>query len=358
MSHQIIVGQLKDIKTLDTPEGKVDLGVWDKRSMWSYLRLNYGRSIDQVIKDALDKVKAGEEARTGFRVRKGFMADVFYDILDKMPKSPREIQFILDDKNNVKAVASLRHLLVPPEQVYDVIEKIMAEKGMGMMKVDELQGLCYKVKEIKGIDGGLQIHGGDIITRRAIRVTSMFRIQDCLNPLSWLGVGGFGKFTPNRKFNAIERVLRIKVISELEPRLKNAIMKGLEGQKKLELQIYQAQGLPMTFKTAKILVSAMGLSYGLGGKTIQQVLDQFKSEEKQTQWGLSMALSWVAAHGGLKKTPKTKFRMVNQKLATIGGVTLLLDDIATIEKKSLEWLKTKVKKGNIKTIDELLKDVI
>lgn len=355
---QIIVGQLKGINTLDTPKGKVDLGVWDKRSMWSYLRLNYGRSIDQVIKDALDKVNADEGVRTGFRVRKGFMADVFYDILDRMPKSPREIQFILDDKNNVKAVASLKHLLVPPEQVYDVIEKIMDDKKMSMMKVDELQGLCYKVKEVDGVNVGLQIHGGDIITRRAIRVTSMFRIQDCLNPLSWLGVGGLGKFTPNRKFNAIERILRIQKISELEPRLRTAIDKGLEGQKRLELQIHQAQGLPMTFKTAKILVSAMGLSYQVGGKTLKQVLDQFKSEEKQTQWGLSMALSFVAAHGSLKKTPKSKFRMVNQKLATIGGVTLLLDDIAGVEKRCLTWLRTKVKTGNIKTIDELIKDVI
>lgn len=350
---QVVIGQLKDQYTVATSEGTVELTDWNQRAMWSYLRLRHGRKIDQEIKDTIEQKFGSND----LILKRGRMALVFPDFL-KRPAAQREIQFILNGENHVMAVASLQHLLISPKQIYEVTDRLMAAKGMNHLEVVQLKGHCYQINDFKdkGITLGLQVHGGVITTRQAITVASMFRVNDCLNPLSWLGASSFKSFN-SHKYSHLERILRIKRVSELEPRLQRAIEEGLKGQKKLEFQIAKAQDTPLGFKSAQIIAAALGLSYHLGAKTIKQLLDVYASEEKRTQYGLSMAGSWMAAHGDFKKTPKTMGRSVEQKLATISGVTLLFTDLKGVEKRCLEWLQTKVEKGKVKKVDELLEEI-
>lgn len=359
---QVVVGQLRDIGSVDSPEGDVSLKGWNQRAMWSYLRLLHGRKIDGEIKGMV--VQRFGEGSDETPIKRGYMRKIFPDMLEK-PSEPRNIQFILNNEGRVIAVASTKHLLVPPERIYEVADQIIGSDHKKMV-VKQLQGECYLIKDMLeyNMKMGLQVHGGAITTRQAISVAPMFRIDDCLNPLSWLGVGGFGNlggfgnYKANRKLRDIERVLRIQNISELEPRLKLAIEEVLGSQKNMELKILETKNIPISVDTAKILATALGLSYSLGAKTIKQVIDQFTSEEKHTQWGLAMASSYVAAHGNFKATPVGRGRTVEQSLSTISGVSLMLDDIRSAESKCLEWLQGKVAQGKIKKVNELIDEAL
>jgi len=121
---------------------------------------------------------------------------------------------------------------------------------------------------------------------------------------------------------------------------------------RVERDIKATRKVKVSAHAAKTIVSAMSLSYNLGAKTIQQVLERFE-REKQTQWGVGMALSYIAAHGTFRKG----IEGTHQTLSTIAGAVLLIDDIPKAEEKSLEWLKSHVLKGRTKSVDELLKDV-
>lgn len=310
----VMVGKLADPHTIATEEGQsVKINEWQGRAAWSYLRLVYGRKIDDTIK------KAGEQ---------GQAEDCQYELI-RTAKQDKPLQFIMSS-NNVLAVATLKHLLLEPQHVYATAEQIV-----GPLVYDELlHGRVSYFDGWAGIKTGVQIDGGDLTTRFAIRVGVFARVEMCFNPLSWLGVSGLGRFGVPSDY---ERVLRIQKLNELFPRLKAAISNAQTHLADLEKRVAHAKTVPLFDKTALTLTGAMGLAYGLGEKTIKQVLDRYQ-EEPLTQYGLAMAQSWQAQHGEHRKTPEGREDRVPQSLSTISGATLLLDDVKAAEAKAKKWL--------------------
>ena len=335
MSYQVVIGKLASPYEVFSDKGKVEIKDWQGKAKWSYLRLVYGRKIDETIKAVKDKEK-----------REQLMNSLIQKSLSTAPT----LQYILNEKSQVCAVATLKHLIIPPEQVYATAENILGR----LYTEGQIYGKIAYMREVAGIKIGYQIYAGTITTREAIRVSAFARVELCLNPLSWLGSSFFGWFIDRSGY---ERILRIKKITDLEPRLKTAIEKTSTKLNELEKRTEEAKKDEISDRTAKILASAMSLSYGLGAKIINQVLERYQDEEP-TRWGLAMAESWVAKHGKHRKTPEGQQNRVPQKLSTISGATLLIDDTKKAEKKALEWLKSHIKKGELKTLDQLLRDIL
>jgi hypothetical protein len=358
LSEQIVIGQLIEptwIKPKDKPS--IDIDEWDMRAMWSFLRLQFGRSIDRQIRDYVMQQQVKAKRKFSKPERSEAVKDFFNRQVAEIQK-PREIQFIMSG-STVMAVASLQHLLIPPAKVYSMAAQIVQKKypSFTVAQVSELAGATYEVKEEAGFKTGLQVFGGDIFTRQAITVTSWLRVEQCFNPLSWLGMGFFGYLGFSGRGNGdFERVLRIKVISDLKPRLKAGIEAALQKQNTIDDRIKQAQKVKVKRSEAEIIMAAMGLSYDLGVPTVEQILERLE-KEKKTQWGMSMASSWVAAHGKFKETPEGQNRKVEQKLSTISGAAVLLGDIKEAEERSLEWLQAHVKQGEIKRLDDLMQEL-
>lgn len=357
MNEQIVIGKLKDPYTISAAMFAKTAQEWDHRAMWSYLRLQYGRKkADTTITDHFDMIETMKDRKLKKDERNAEMKLLFADLV-RVQTKPRKMQFIFDEEQKVMAVASLKHLLIPPEEVYGIASSILAVNygKPEPITIPELVGITFTVKEILGMKFGLQVYGGTITTRQAITITSWLRVHLCLNSLSWLGIGSFSSLgISGRNY---EKILRIKVKADLEPRIRSGIEQGLKRIGNIEQRVHVVEKVKVRQKEAKILLSAMGISYGLGAKTIRQVLSRFEKEPKN-QWGLSMASSWVAAHGTLKKTPIHQKRNVEQKLSTIAGATLLIDDIKKAKETSLGWLKSHVKEGRVKSIDELIGDLI
>jgi hypothetical protein len=359
VSEEIVVGRMLDPMRIRTQEQTtVEVTDWAKRAMWSYLRLEYGRSIDKEIRSRRDDwlmENYGLEAKQADRgILKLAMENVFAQIFAEHPlKKPRNIQFILDG-DFVHAVASRKHLLVSPEKVYIMAAEIIRRHypQLQPFQMKGMAGQTYLLKEVAGFKVGLQLYGGDIYTREAISLSSWLRVEMCFNPLSWLGMGFFHNFVAGRETD-FERMLRIKVITDLKPRLQQAIELGLKRTDDIERRVKAVQKVAVKRADAEIILSALGLSYDLGAKAIDQILEQLEKEPK-TQWGMSMASSYVAAHGKFKETPEGLDRKVEQKLSTISGAALLLDDLKDAKERSIEWLQSHVKEGQVKTVDELI----
>ncbi len=324
--EQILVGTLQSPSVVELEDGtQADLPVWRKRAKWSYLRLVHGRKIDAEIK------------------RKGLG---FFD--ENHTPNSKPLQFIVID-GKVRAVATQKHLLIPPEVVYQTAEKII---GVPLLDVEGMYGKVDFIREVAGLKVGFQINGGTITTRNAIRIGSFIRVELCFNPLSWLNVSGLQRFGLNT--GNFERVLRIERLRELEPRLKEAIKRAEDNQHSVFNRVKQSRKVSVSAKEMRVIMSAMGLSYGLGKKTIKTVFDRFKDEPK-TLWGLAMASSWIAGHGEFRKTPKGQTDHTKQKLSTISGACLLIDDKKEAVDKGLGWLKERVKSGKLKKLSDLIK---
>lgn len=363
MSEQVVIGQLKEpfhIKPESPFRGSQAQPVeWDHRAMWSWARLQYKRTIaDAKIKEYFDMITTMKGRALTKEERRNQMGLLFADLVRDQDKPPRMMQFILDSEGKVMAVASLKHLLIPPAEVYALAKRILS-KNYGKPKLErisQLSGLTYEVKQKAGFTLGLQVFGGCITTRQAITMTSWLRVKMCLNPLSWLGVGGFGSMGVVGG-TGFERVLRIKVTKDFEPRFREAIEQTIGNLSSIEKRVRKAQRIKVDPEEARIVASALGLSYSLGAKTIKQIIERLP-KEKPSLWGLSMSASWVAAHGKFKKTPKHQERVVEQTLSTIAGAAILIDNIKVAKQKSLEWLKSHVKQGKIKSLDELIGDLL
>lgn len=310
----VVVGKLETPDRIRTDAGDtIKIDEWGGRAVWSFLRLVYGRSIDQAIKN----------------VHKDDREDYFYDRLLKA-KQKRSLQFIMA-ANDVHAVASTKHLLIQPGQVYKTAAEIL---GASLKTEDYLDGRIFYSGRFAGIKVGYQIDGGDLTTRFAVRVGVFARVELCFNPLSWLGVSGLGRFALPSNY---ERVLRVKKLNELFPRLKAAITNAESNLGDLEKRVDLAKDKHIPLDVVTRINGAMCAAYKLGKKAMQQVMEQYAKED-QTQYGLAMAQSWVAQHGEHRKTPEGKTNHVPQTLSTISGATLLIDNIATADIKADLWL--------------------
>lgn len=326
----VVIGQLVEPHEIRTQQGEtVKIQEWAGRAAWAYLRLVYGRSIDAEITERKRKVKAvlgGVD-----EVLNGLLADA---------EQKRPLQFIMSS-SDVVAVASLKHLLIEPRKVYETAAQILGPTAPieTAWKSWHLHGETFLTGQgFAGIKVGYQVDGGDLLTRFAVRVGVFARVEMCFNPLSWLGVSGLSRFGVPSDY---ERVLRIQKLNELFPRLQAAIV-NVKGQlSDLEKRVEHTKEVSLSAKKATMINGAFCMAYGLGEKSIEQVMDRFQ-EEKKTQYGLAMAQSWAAEHGEHRKASPTAAQRredhVPQSLSTISGATLLID-VKNAEPRIRAWLQ-------------------
>lgn len=362
LSPQVVIGTLNDPSAvMAKPFGVEDyrktialyIGEWDHRAMWSYLRLQYGKAkADALIKTHFDVLQTMNDKPLTKEQKMREMKLLFNDMVAAQ-KDPRKLQFIFEE-DKVVAVASLKHLLIPPREVYGLVEQIIEQRfpNYQSIGVRELSGMTYEVKHVHGITFGVQIFGGNITTRKAISVSSWMRVQACFNPLSWLGLGNFKSFgIGNGRF---ERVLRIKVRSDLKPRLEAALQNSTSQVSSLDQRIIEAKAVPLKKTEAAIIASAFGLSWSVGERVIQQVLKRY-AQEAQSLWGLSMALSYVSAHGKFRKVPEGSRSDIAQNLSTMAGATMLMRDKNYTKQQCVDWLQSHIKEGQLESVQRILK---
>ncbi len=330
MSEQVVVGRLVDESTIKTEDDKtVSIADWQGRAVWSYLRLQLGKvNADEKIKGLLGELG-------GHMRDKDTMSKVLCRLMPDGEDSPyavqRDVQFILE-AGEVVAVASTKHLRVSPSVVYETARDIL-KKDLDFDP--KLEGGSVFFKKVAGLRLGVQISGGSITTRMAIRVSAMVRVEMCFNPLSWLGTGNLQRFGISGEY---DRVLRIEKITELRPRLESAIQNGQHGLGDLQAHLDHTKTISISAARAKILATAFASSYGLGRETIHAVLEQFTGNDK-TQWGLGMAMSYVAEHGEFKREVVQAHEHRRQALSTASAGILLVKDLGYTVGKSAEWLR-------------------
>jgi len=235
--------------------------------------------------------------------------------------------------SDVLAVATLKHLLIEPRKVYETVAQILGPTAA--LTPSHLHGETFLTgQNFAGIKVGYQVDGGDLTTRFAVRVGVFARVEMCFNPLSWLGVSGLGRFGVPADY---ERVLRIKKLNELFPRLQAAITNAKGKLGDLEQRVDHTKAVSLSARKATVINGAFCMAYGLGEKVIKGVMERYEQEPK-TQYGLAMAQSWAAQHGEHRATPEGKTDRVPQSLSTISGATLLIDP-KTATPKIRAWLK-------------------
>lgn len=338
---QVLVGVLKDFDTVETAEGDVPLSDMENRAKWSWLRLQRGRSIDAEIKKCLEQMRETNKAAETEDALDQLIGETLWD----MGTEQRTLQYIVED-DIIKAVATTRHLLIPPDKVMETAERICAGRGQALERDENLIGYVGEREEYAGIRLGFHIFPGDILTRRAISVSSYAQTLSCLNPLTFAGIGNFGRFALKPRH---ERVLRIRKISELEPRIDEAICQSWKVIEDLERLIYQSKTCHVSEKEAKTILAAFSHAYGIGLRPVKEVVARL-TQEGNTTYGMAQASSWVARHGeSWRKTPEGKKPMARQNMATVGAACLLIDDPPATAAKARKWLGDQ----KLKTLEEL-----
>jgi len=336
----VVMGVLRDANHVETERGEVLPVEFEGRAAWSWLRLQHGRAIDDEIKAALDEAerRAPEGAHKG--TVKGLRERAMMAFLESaIPSTQRTVQFIVDDTEKlVKAVASTRHLLIPPGEVEATANEILTQRAISFQVDPDLEGLVSMNKEeVAGLYVGFHVHPGDILTRRAISVSSYTYTLVCTNPLSWAGVGGFGRFGL-RNLGEHERILRIERRIELRPRLEQAIDQAGQMMDKLRSMVQHAQENQVDPREARTILYAFSKAYGIGDKVIEELLGRL-GREPSTTFGMSQAASYVARHGeAYRETPEGQTPRARASMATIGAASLTIEDPRLTYEKVKKWL--------------------
>jgi len=330
----VVIGTLERPDIIRTKSGeKIPVDVFDMRAAWSWLRLQAGRKIDNEIKEAIRREEQKRKQRLDREERRKILMDF---VASHIGGEQRETQFILSsamDETEIKAVASLHHLLIAPEEVQAVAKNILSSANLSILQEPALQGLVATQEgEYAGLKVGLHLDPGDILTRRAISVSSYVQTILCTNPLTWAGIGGFNRF--GLEGGRYERILRIKKRAELEPRLIKAVESGVKNIEKLKSMVEYAKTNKVDPKEARVILTAFSKAYGIGDKVIVELIDRLKKEDKTT-YGMAQAASWEARHG---QAFKENVHHARQSMATVGAASLLIDEPAVTYEKAKRWL--------------------
>jgi len=328
----VCIGTLRNSGMIRSETGEVIPMEFEGRAAWSWLRLQHGRSIDAEIKAAL-----GEKKKEGER-----LAELMNFLDRSIPTSQRQTQFIYETTEKgtiVKAVASLDHLLIPPEEVERVAHEILADRQIRYNVDATLEGLVsVDPQEVAGLYVGFHLHPGDILTRTAISVSSYLYTIICTNPITWAGIGGFGRFGVDNKAQEFERVLRIQKKSELRPRLEKAIDETTKMMDRLKGMVDFAKTNNVDPKEARIILGAFTKAYGLGDKVLTELLGRLRLEDKTT-FGMAQAASYEARHGeAFRETPEGQKPKARSSVATIGAAALTIQDPKDVAEKCRKWL--------------------
>lgn len=326
-----MIGTLTGVNQISTEQETAKVNGIQNRAKCSWLRLQHGRRVDGIIANHRDFY----DEKLGDATSIVMDAMINEDLTAKFKQRP--LQYIVVG-GQVKGIASLKHLLIPPEQVLEAAKGIADAQGLELAQEEGLAGLVSTDREIAGIKIGFHIYPGDILTRRAISVSSYACTIMCTNPLTWSGIGNFGRFGLDKTH---ERILRIERITELKPRLESAIKGSRELLGRLTDLIEKSRNTRVKDKEAKTILTAFCSAYGIGLSPIEEAIKRLELEPKTT-FGMAQAASWVARHGETwRKTPKDLEGHARQGMATVGAASLLIDDPKDIYTKALKWLDGK-----------------
>jgi len=292
--------------------------ILNKKSMWSILRHNFTRAIDEEIKS--QSISLGDFFIGAFRVYR---------------KKPKRMQFFVDtNKNKCLACATLNHPTITENEVHKIFNKALKKKNLQLEDKESISGKVIILQKTKIMRLGMQIDTGDIITNKAIRITGFADVISCCNPLAFAKLNKgilMGDFEPIRV-----RILRYETITTIGSRIDEAIESVKPILAKVQSRIDITKKKHITVNDArKIAVSFCGM-YGVGARATSAVYDRFK-EEENTQWGLSMALSFVAEHSDVFRKNCSEAK---NNLATIAGAVLLADNL----NKTVKLCERQIKK--------------
>jgi len=331
MSTQVLIGTLADLNRIRTEQGEETVQKFQDRAMWSWLRLHNTKRIDAEIKAAAQQMGITSGRKTAVLEEL-----VLEHLIEDKPQ--KNLQYIIMD-GQIKAVATTRHLLIPPEEVEAVAYEVLKASKVEVEEDPHLRGLIATTDTVGGLRYGLHIFPGDILTRRAVSVSAYVQVVQCLNPLTWAGIGNFGRFglAPEH-----DRILRIQKRSELLPRLEAAIQGAGKEVSALKKMVEYAQKKQVDPREAKVILSAFSKSYGLGEPVIKELLGRLQQEDPTT-YGMSQAASWIARHGEeFRETPEGKESHARQSMAVVGAASLLVEDPHLTADKAMTWLKGKL----------------
>lgn len=349
----VVVGKIRDAYSIESQGNIYEVKDWKTKAAWQLLRFLYGyRKADLMIEERKDWLKENNMDDVSAAV------DLLKElslVKRKLAIQKEPLQFILDGKT-VVAVATIKHLIVPPSEVYSRAAKIMEQINLQIMEeIPSAFGVVFKIEESYGFQKGVQVYAGDILTNRAIKVCSFLRVVSCFNPLSWLDIGSFARFLGYP--HGWERVVRIEALTDLESRLHKAINFQLEKLPEIEKLINASRDIQLSKENAIVLLVSFGSSYGFGIRTLQQVYQQYQSED-QSLLGLANAFSYIAVHGKTRATPEGMQNLAIKKLSTIAAACLLSSEaFADTLDRSKEWLQSKIKQGKLKTLEEIQQEL-
>jgi len=350
---QVLIGTALSPTSIYTEDGNIfKVKGFSGRALWSWLRLQQGRKIDEEIKLAVAPYREKlENKKISFAEYKYELKKILKNMMEtSLSENQRTIQYIIIN-GKVKAVASLKHLLIPPEEVMAVAQDILNERDMSYRIDPALAGLVSTTDaQYYGMNLGFYIHPGDIITRRAISISSYIYTILCTNPLTFAGLGDLGKFGVDED-DKNYRVLRIQAKDELRPRLERAIDQTIKGEDRLKSMIDYARNNPVDPYEAKIILTAFLRAYNISDKVIEQVLQRLNYED-QTTYGMAQATSYIARHGEFRNNATVRLR---ERLSTVAGASLRILDPEETAEKSLKWLKERLTEKTPDWLKDLLK---
>lgn len=338
MEPQIVIGSLLNPYEIQPTQGEiVKVDRISSRAFWSFFRLQNGKQADAEIK----RLKATSKTPMG-------------DYLAKMGKQQKQLQYILLD-GQVKAIASTKHLLIPPSEVEATVRELTKTSAYddpalhGLVLVTQTQELIpYDPHPFKL---GIHVFCGDIFTRRAISISNFIEQPLCFNPLTFADIGGFNRFGINTNKDQYTRVLRITKKEELRPRITKALDEAKATVDKLVGVIERSKEKKVKAQEARQILTAFASAYGIGLSPIREVINRLNKEPK-TLYGMASASSFVARHGETFRAIEGKKSYNRQGMATVAGACILIDEPKVTAEKARKWLK-----GNLPKTPEWLKEV-
>lgn len=328
-------GMRKPDAIIKTSEGRTYKMPLMSKGVWQFLRLEYGRSVDNEIKQY--KLDSNEQYPLyHFAMQK---------VRDEKPEG--EWQILIKD-NRIITVASKQHVLYTEEQIYTLVKKRL--KKLDLVSREPLFGRVIYVNEVPGLRLGVQVYAGDIFTTHAIKFATFIEVKQCFNPLTFLSLRSM---IVGREITQMTKILRIRKKEDMKDRLTEALRNSLESVKDSVSIIEKSKITKITNDQATKLLVAMNSSYYLGTKVTKSCLTHYETEKrshKPTLWALAMATSWVAQHGECFDTHHEKTR---GNLSSISGALLMIEDVEKSIKGCEEFIK---KNGHASSIyAEILK---
>ncbi|MBC7091524.1 MAG: hypothetical protein H5T50_06405 [Nitrososphaeria archaeon] len=306
------------------------------KAKWQYARLMLGKKLAD-NKYFQYTQKYGKEKALDCIVNEALLVQpqrqlqfFIKEVVDKRSKNPNATVRI------VCAIATLKHSLIPREEVKKIIHDYYMSKGAEYKNAFGYQ--TYYLQRIEtdlgGWKLGISFDTGKINTDKAIKIGASLYIEKCTNVVSFLGFRGFGgDFQPINT-----RILRVT-----DEGTKDRIVQTLKAidfqAEKIASKIMENGKQKITFEDASKIIYVLGKSYQIGEKVRNWLLEEFKRipDEYKTSYELAMVLSNAPINPMCPIKENTKNARAN--LSTIAGIVLAYSDIKELITKCDEQIK-------------------